>query len=475
MKKIISIFAIALLSSFTSIAIFNRFFNNDHRQIGNTPSQSPIKLVSENGALPLGEDFTKAAEMTVHAVVHVKTQYQQQGFNDPIFNFFWGEQPSQQYSATGSGVIISADGYIVTNNHVVANANDIEITLNDKRTYTAKVIGLDPSTDLALLKIDEKGLPFVQYGNSDETKVGEWVLAVGNPFNLTSTVTAGIISAKGRNINILGGGTAIESFIQTDAAVNPGNSGGALVNTNGELIGINAAIASNTGSYAGYSFAIPITIVKKVVNDLLEFGTVQRAYLGVTIRDLDSKLASEKGIKEIAGIYVESTLINGAAEKAGIEANDIIIAIEGAKVNNVPELQELVGRHRPGDKVIFTIKRNGSEKQVEVTLRDKDGDIRNAPKSNIDLSTSLGATFEELTPKEKQRLGISSGLKVTTIGNGILKNAGVASGFIITKIDKTPINNINDVTTILKSKSDGVLFEGVYPNGVKAYYGIGLH
>ena len=478
MKKYISFFAIALSSSFISVALANHINTKERKITWAQPECNYGKLATQLVSNVGNPDFTKAAEMTVHAVVHVKTKYkaQMQGNpNDPFFNFFWGDRVAPEATASGSGVIISKEGYIVTNNHVINNADEIEVILNDKRTYQAKVIGTDPTTDLALLKIDENELPFIQYGNSDDLKVGEWVLAVGNPFNLTSTVTAGIVSAKGRNINILGGGAAIEAFIQTDAAVNPGNSGGALVNTNGELVGINAAIASNTGSYAGYSFAIPISIVKKVVTDLMEFGEVQRAYLGVTIRDLDSKLAAEKGIKEIAGIFVESTLENGSAEKAGIEANDIIIKIGEIKVNNVPELQELIGRHRPGDKVLLTIKRKGLEKQIEVTLFDKNGEQIATKKSDAgEVISTLGATLEELSNAEAQKYGLQGGLKVIKLSEGLMKQAGVQQGFILSKIDKTPVKTIQEVTLILQKKTGGVLFEGLYSNGMRAYYGIGI-
>ncbi|KAB2821325.1 MAG: trypsin-like serine protease, partial [Paludibacter sp.] len=304
-------------------------------------------------------DFTVAAELTVNAVVHVKVksevQVSQFGGRDQLFEYFFGPQFRQQQpqirEGAGSGVIISEDGYIVTNNHVIDKSKEIEVVLNDKRTYSATVVGADPNTDIALLKIDEKNLPYIIFGNSDSLKVGEWVLAVGNPFNLTSTVTAGIVSAKARNINILNSAMPIESFIQTDAAVNPGNSGGALVNQRGELVGINTAIASRTGSYAGYSFAVPTTIVRKVVDDLKEFGEVQRALLGVVITTVTADVAQDYNLGKIEGVYVDNVSDNGAAKEAGIRSGDVIIAVGNKKVNTNAELQEAVSQYRPGDDV----------------------------------------------------------------------------------------------------------------------------
>lgn len=334
--------------------------------------------------IPGNVDFTFAAEKSIHAVVHITTEYQQKSaVYDDFFGGFWDpwgffNNPGYQYKlapvkASGSGVILSDDGYIVTNNHVVQGASSIEVTLNDKRTYDGKIIGTDQGTDLALIKIEEKNLPYLAYGNSDSVKVGEWVLAVGNPFNLTSTVTAGIISAKARNLNILGENSSIESFLQTDAVVNPGNSGGALVNTSGQLVGINAAIASNTGSYAGYSFAIPVNIVKKVVNDLLQYGEVQRAYLGVVFEEIDSKLAKEKGLTKVKGLYVTSVTQGGSADESGIKEGDIITKIGNSVVNTSSELQETIITHKPGDKVVVSFIRDGEEKEASITLKNKNG------------------------------------------------------------------------------------------------------
>jgi Do/DeqQ family serine protease len=374
---------------------------------------------------------------------------------------------------SGSGVIISEDGYILTNNHVISSADEVEVTLNDKRTYDAQVIGMDPNTDLAILKIEEKGLSFVPYGNSDYLEVGEWVMAVGNPFNLTSTVTAGIVSAKGRNINILNEEFAIESFIQTDAAVNPGNSGGALVNTKGELIGINTAIASSTGAYNGYSFAIPVNVARKVVNDLIEFGTVQRAFIGVSIRDLDGKLAQEKGLKMTEGVYVTGLTEGGAADDAGIEEGDIIVAVDGIQVKNTPSLQERIGTYRPGDVAEVSVIRDEQLRKMNVKLRNQNGNLEIMPKTPSAVM-ALGATLQPAGADEMRRLGIRNGLKVTELNNGKLKSAGVREGFIIVRVDRKEVKGLQDVIKILDQKGDAVLIEGIYPNGITAYYGFGM-
>ncbi|MBK7888133.1 MAG: Do family serine endopeptidase [Bacteroidetes bacterium] len=380
------------------------------------------------------------------------------------------QMPQQQ--STGSGVIISEDGYVVTNNHVIENGSEVSITLNDKETFVAKVIGTDPSTDLALLKVDAKKLPHIALGNSDQVRVGEWVLAVGNPFNLTSTVTAGIVSAKARNINILPDQRfPIESFIQTDAAVNPGNSGGALVNLNGELIGINAAIASNTGSYSGYSFAIPVNIVKKVVKDLMEFGIVQRGFIGVSIRDIDADFAKEKEVNTLNGVYVNGLTEGGAAAVAGLKVGDIIKSINGFEIKSSPELQEQVGRFRPGDKIMVTVLRNNSEKIIPVILRNKDGNTEVTKNEAINL---LGAVLENASEAELSKLGVESGVKVKELQTGKLKSAGLKDGFIITAIDNRKVRSAKEVTEYLESKKGGVLIEGAYPNGMKAYYGFGM-
>src|SRR5690606_20995324 len=361
-------------------------------------------------------------------------------------------------SASGSGVIVSSDGYIATNNHVVDNAENIVVKLYDNREYVAKLIGTDPTTDIALVKIDADNLPYIKYGNSDEIRVGEWVLAVGNPFDLASTVTAGIVSAKSRNINILnsqGKGMQIEAFIQTDAAVNPGNSGGALVNLKGELVGINTAIATPTGAYAGYSFAVPVSLVKKVVNDLKDYGVVQRALLGVSIRDIDANLAEEKGFKALKGVYIKGVGENSAAQEAGIKSGDVIVKVDGIGINTVAQLQEQIGRSRPGDKVDITYMRGGKEKTVKVTLKNSVGTTSVMKKDEaIEVD---GATFVNLSKEELAKLGVEGGVKIEGIVSDKWRKAGLKEGFVITSIHKKSIESVSDFVEATQNLSGRIL------------------
>lgn len=442
-----------------------------------------------NVVVPEGLNFVNAADRVRPAVVHIKTLYEAKQSNqrqqvDPFFRQFFGDDFDQYHGegggnqpkeAAGSGVILTEDGYIVTNNHVIDKADKIKVILDDKRSYEAKLIGVDPSTDLALLKIEEKNLAFVPFGNSDHVRVGEWVLAVGNPFDLTSTVTAGIVSAKGRNINILRSKTnyAIESFIQTDAAVNPGNSGGALVDLKGRLIGINTAIATPTGSYTGYSFAVPEAIVKKVVDDLLKYGEVQRGLLGINIQDISAELAKEKGLKDVKGVYVGGVNENGAAKEAGIMEGDVITKINDVNVNTSSELQENVARYRPGNKINVTFLRKGVEKTVSAVLKNKMGNL-SIVKAEDNSFTALGAEFKALTKEDKQKFKVEEGVKVTKLKEGKLKDAGMKEGFIITKVDKQPIQGPEELIAILNSRRNGgVLLEGIYADGKKGYIGFG--
>ena len=378
--------------------------------------------------------------------------------------------PNQAIEAMGSGVIIDADGYIVTNNHVVQDAENIMVTLNDKRVYKATIIGSDAGTDLALIKIDEKGLPFLTYGNSDDAKIGEWVLAVGNPFNLTSTVTAGIVSAKARDINILGSQGAVESFIQTDAAVNPGNSGGALVNLKGELIGINAAIASGTGNYVGYSFAIPSNIVKKVVDNFLKYGKIQRGLLGIRYREIDDQFAKDNDLPAIKGVYVQEVIEDGAAAKAGMKKGDVILQMQGMPVDSKSELLEIINQHNPGDKINLTIYRDGKQMDMSLTLQNENESLAVTKDDQIIIH---GATFQHITDNEKRRYGIDDGYKIVHLDNGLLRNSGIREGFIVVAVDKQPVHSTQDLKEAF-TKRGGVLIEGVYPNGMRAYYGIGI-
>jgi serine protease Do len=404
---------------------------------------------------------------------------QSYGNENQLFDFFFGprgnnaqprgynQEPEYNLGA-GSGVIISPEGYIVTNNHVIEDADNIEVVLNDNRKFTAKVIGRDPNTDIALVKIEAKELTYLAWGNSESLKLGEWVLAVGNPFNLTSTVTAGIVSAKSRSIGIMSGQMPLESFIQTDAAVNPGNSGGALVNASGELVGINAAIASRTGSYTGYSFAVPASIARKVVDDLKQYGEVQRALLGVEIITVDDNLAKEKKFDKIEGVYVGKTTEGGAARQAGIKEGDVITSVNGNQVNTVSQLQEQIGKYRPGDKVGVTIKRSGEVKQFNVVLRNTKGDTSIVKES----FSVLGAEFGQISEKDKERLKIDEGIQVINLTNGKLKDAGVKIGFIITDINKMSVSSVEDIKRVLAQSSNNkpVLVEGVYPGGEWTYY-----
>ena len=489
MKKNLGYIMASFLGSFIAISVMLVLDKNDQKrqlEIERLRAQHQESNHQVSYALPSqAVDFTDAAQMTVDAVVHVKTTFELDGGYytfDPIRHFFFGDgvyqKPPRIGAGAGSGVIISEDGYIVTNNHVIDGASKVEIALNNNKVFEAEIIGQDPSSDLALLKIDDHNLPKIQYGNSDNVKVGEWVLAVGNPFNLESTVTAGIVSAKGRDINILANGpngiNAVESFIQTDAAVNPGNSGGALVNTNGELIGINAAIKSNTGSYTGYSFAIPVNIVTKVVKDLIEFGTVQRGYLGVSIRNIDQQLADEESLQSLSGVYVAETVERGAARNAGIKSGDVIFKVADQNVTNVTELQEQVSRFRPGDQVLIAIEREDKIIEIPVILRNQFGEAEVAFKEELELHEKLGALLEDINDETKSELGITHGVRVAELKAGKLRSSGILKGFIILSLDEEDVMSKNDFFEKLESKNVGVLIEGVYPNGKKAYYGFGL-
>ncbi|MGQ1890473.1 Do family serine endopeptidase [Thermophagus sp. OGC60D27] len=484
-KKIFTLFSVSVLSALIAVIGYTYFVKPSPTVVevprAVYPAAQYTSLPSSSASQGQLPDLTIAAEKSIHSVVHVKTVSTQTTnySGNPLYDFFFGpgmQMPRQQpVMGSGSGVIITTDGYIVTNNHVIEDATNIEVTLNDNRTFKAKMIGTDPATDIALIKIDATDLPYLEYGNSDGLKIGEWVLAVGNPFNLTSTVTAGIVSAKSRNINILrqGQGTlGIESFIQTDAAVNPGNSGGALVNTSGKLVGINTAIASQTGSYTGYSFAVPVSIVKKVVADLMEYGQVQRGVLGVSIRDVNSELNEELDLGTNQGAYVAEVVNGSGAEEAGIKKGDVIVSVENELVTKVSELQEKISRHRPGDKVNVTVIRDGKKKDFIVTLRNIYGstDVVKADKPfNL-----LGASFEEVSKKEMMRLRISHGIKVTNVSAGKFREAGVQEGYIITKANRVPINSVEDLRKVVEMVEEGLFLSGIYPNGQVAYYAINL-
>ena len=436
-------------------------------------------------------DLTDAAEKTVHGVVHIKSTVKSrtqtyQEIPDIFEQFMFGARPRQRQYQTqpqvgyGSGVILTPDGYIVTNNHVIEKADEIQVTLNDNRVFNATLVGADANTDLALIKIEGDEFPVIPMGNSDDLKLGEWVLAVGNPFNLTSSVTAGVVSAKSRKIGIYEGGESIESFIQTDAAINMGNSGGALVNVRGELVGINAALESPTGTYAGYGFAIPTTIVKKVVADLKEYGTVQRAMLGIEGRDVISMRQDERNKDvdfgdAIDGVYVVGLTDGSGALAAGIKEADIITEVNGKKIKTMNELQETLVQYRPGDKVTVTLLRNGKEKKIEVELKNSRGNTEIVKDADMEV---LGAKFQDVPEETRRQLNIGYGIQVSAVNNGLMKDNGVQRGYIILRINEQQIKSADDVERIYKeaaSSPNQVLFiQGIYPSGRRAMYAIDL-
>ncbi len=447
-------------------------------------------LSDEKFIVPDGINFVASAQAVTPAVVHIKSNVsisQSQRGIDPFEEFFGFRNPERngpprEGMSSGSGVIISADGYIVTNNHVIENATKINITLDDKTRYEAKIIGTDPTTDLALIKIEATGLPFVKFGNSDKVQVGEWVLAVGNPFDLTSTVTAGIISAKARNIGILRGtenNLQIESFLQTDAVVNRGNSGGALVNLAGELIGINTAIASSTGTYNGYAFAVPSSIVQKVMDDLLEHGTVQRGILGVQINDVSPELEEALGIKINAkrGVYVVDVNDGSGGKEAGIKKGDVIIGVDGVETFSTSTLQEMVARKRPGDKVEVKYLRDGKEYKTTATLKNLSGDTKVVVKAAPKTFTFEDVVFEDVKDGVKSKLKITGGASISTLNNEKWKKSGAKIGFIVTSVmgpnGRFKISGADDLVRVLRqNEGEEIVLLGVFPNGQEYYFEI---
>ncbi len=491
MKKIANYFvmALCLVAIVFSVAAFNQT-----RAASPEPTPTPAPLPGPAGQ-PV--DLTYAAEKSLPSVVHIK--YVQNGkiktvdvqtdpfadFFDPFGGFFGrgngGTQRRQiqtpKRTATGSGVIISADGYIVTNNHVVDGADELTVTLHDNSEYSARIIGADKTTDLALIKIDGKNLPAITIASSDDIKVGEWVLAVGNPLGLNNTVTAGIVSAKARSL----GANSVESFIQTDAAINSGNSGGALVNTRGELVGINAMLYSQTGSYSGYGFAIPTTIMNKVVADLKEFGVVQRAVIAIqggNVKDYvdhQKEQGKEVDLGTMEGIYIDKVLEDGAAADAGLQKGDVIVAADGQKVTRMAELQEVIVKKRPGDKLSLTYMRDKKKHTVEVTLKNEQGNVKVVKNVELDV---LGANFMPLSDAKKAQMGLSYGLEVIKVNAGKVREAGIGRGFIIQKVNSKPVKAIEDLQEIVKeasvSKEPVLYIQGVYPTGKRGYYALPL-
>ena len=504
-KNIVTVIVVAVLSSlitilgYTSVSnsklakSFNRSITQNslqseysHNEYADSFSQDKnLKLINLTTAEGY-PDFTEAAAKSVDGVVHVKVKtITQQQYISPLdffFGFGGGTPQPQEQVGFGSGVIISKDGYIITNNHVVTGANEVSVTLNDNRVFVAKVIGSDANTDIALLKIEGDDFPYISFGNSDNLRVGEWVLAVGNPFNLTSTVTAGIVSAKNRG-NIIGNNNGIESFIQVDAAVNRGNSGGALVNTKGELVGINTAIYSQTSDFNGLAFAVPISIAGKVAADLKQYGTVQRALLGIVVPNIQMLQSEDpdkaREISQLQGVYIEDFSDRSAAKAAGLEKGDVIKSINGVEIRSFATLQDQLSRYRPGDKVKITVNRKGKEQTFTVELKN---DVGNTEiQRGSDNVRSLGASFAEISDAKKRQLGISSGVEVTSVeSNGLFRKEGINKGFIIMRMNNTPVNSESDVTKIVSSilsrnSQDKVLLvAGFYPNGRTQYIAIDL-
>ncbi|HTB51767.1 MAG TPA: Do family serine endopeptidase [Ferruginibacter sp.] len=497
LKEVAFTIAISAVTAASVMWGYNKYTTNNNTYGGQiqgvVPSNYRYAGLSSNTSSPTGAvDFTEAAEDALPTVVHIKTKTnakqvsnslpQMQSpfgdlFNDDMLKQFFGQQngviPEQR--ASGSGVIISADGYIVTNNHVVADADEVTVTLSNKKTYTAKVVAKDMSYDLAVIKIDASNLPFLLYGNSDETKIGQWVLAIGYPLNLQTTVTAGIISAKGRSLGLNKGtrtSSPVESFIQTDAAVNQGNSGGALINTSGQLIGINSAIASPTGFYSGYSYAIPVNIVKKVVDDLIKYGTVQRAFLGVAYApdDLTDDVKLKEGIKDGDGIFVTDVSKDGAAEAAGIKKGDFITKVNGVPVNSSSELVEQISRFKPADKINISYERDGNEKTVDVTLKNNAGNYDVVKEDNSAIS-KLGADLATLDPKKAKEYGVPGGVIVKKINAGALSDqTRMRDGFIIIKVNDKDVKSVDDIKKIAGDQK-AITISGFYPgyNGVYDY------
>ena len=489
MKNFLFAILFSIIGGFTAIGGYNLWENKSN--VIAIDYNDKIKLANyifdtTDVIVPKGLNFIYTAKVTTPSVVHIRTTYEGRNsgtrnpFEDMFRDFFgerydYREREMPKKRGSGSGVIMSKNGYIITNNHVVENASEVEVLLNDNRTFKATIEGTDPTTDLAILKIEANDLPTIKFGNSDNLQIGEWVLAVGSPFEFRSTVTAGIVSAKARNIGILRdkNNLQIEAFIQHQAPVNPGNSGGALVNLEGKLVGINSAIATPTGTFAGYSFAIPSTLVEKVYRDLVEFGVVQRALLGITIQDVTAEIAKENDIPVLFGVLISGVNDGSAAFEAGLEKGDVITEINKVEIKNVSNLQEQIAINRPGDKVEVTYIRDGKTKNTTATLKNTLGTTE-VVASNNNFSFD-GAKFSDLSKELKEKLELEGGAQVINIENGKWKNAGITKGFIVTSINKRAISDVEDLSTTLSQlpKDDGVLVEGMYPNGIKAYYGIG--
>lgn len=467
-KSIVAICGLSLCFGLAGAGVFHII--NEKRsalQIVEARDYPPVRAVGGAGLSSV--DFTIASEIGAPSVVFIKTISGSQRQADDYWSLwdFWGRRGP--ISSAGSGVIVSADGYIVTNNHVIDGADKIEVVLNNKHTFSAKIVGTDPNTDLALIKINGKNLKPAIFSNSDKVRIGEWALAIGNPLNLTSTVTAGIISAKGRNINIVNSQFPIESFIQTDAAINPGNSGGALVNVRGELIGVNTAIASKTGAYSGYGFAIPSNIAKKVIQDLMDHGEVQRAFMGVEVADVSEEIADKLPDDDFTGVYAYNVAADGAGAAAGVHEGDVIVKIDGVDVNSKAEFLERLSYYRPGDKIKVMLKRNKTLQEVTVTVVNRDGNTELLRNTTV-FSNALGCSVTPLSKVEKQRLGVNSGLRLSGIRGGRIRNMNLPEDFVILSINgKTP-KNADELSALIENVRGRLIIEGAHSNGQRGTY-----
>ncbi|WP_018344407.1 trypsin-like peptidase domain-containing protein [Cytophaga aurantiaca] len=466
MKHILTL-AIALTAGFIGAFLFQSTQPSENI-ISDAPSYSTHPVAYTPSLVNTATmDFTAASAISTPSVVYITTVSANQNSNN-WFDWYFNGNGNNFVAGSGSGVIFSHDGYIITNNHVIQRAEKIEVVHN-KTTYQAKIIGTDPSSDLAVLKIEAENLPAITLGNSSLVKIGEWVLAVGNPFNLTSTVTAGIVSAKGRNINVVNSRFPIESFIQTDAAINPGNSGGALVNTKGELIGINTAILSQTGSYTGYGFSVPVDIVKKVVSDLIKYGVVQKAFIGVEVNEINSSIAKQLDLSSLDGTYVTYLQKDGAAEKAGLLKNDILLKLDEKIIESRSDFDEYIAYKSPGDKIKIAYKRNNTLKETYVTLTNEEG-TNGIVKRELFSSTTLGADFSTIPKVEKDKMGLQNGVRIVNVRNGLISRLGLQEGFIITAINRAPVSDPNEVIRILENIRGQVIIEGIASNGARSFY-----
>lgn len=476
MKRNLLVLSLSVILSALCAVAVSRYYISHHQGMYVEGGRTVYKNVElKGGDFP---DFTFAAENSVEGVVQVKViKRSKVPRQATILDYFFGypgpQMQQRESASSGSGVIISPDGYIVTNNHVIEGASECEVTMNNNKSFSAKIVGTDPVTDIALLKVEASDLPVIPIGSSEKLRLGEWVLAIGSPFNLKSTITAGIVSAKGRTLPDMSGDFKIESFIQTDAAVNPGNSGGALVNIKGELVGINTAIASNTGSYTGYSFAVPTAIVQKVVADIKEYGSVQRAMLGISMQELTESLAKSAGIEgNFQGVYVAEVAYGGAASLAGIQRGDIIMAIDTTVVKSPSDIQEKINSFRPGDNVTLSVYRYGDLKKLEVTLQGRDNLLSSAAADgSVEI---LGARLGQVSDKLAKKLRIKGGAQIVSLGNGKFRDAGIKEGMVITYVNQIPVETPQEVAAVISKARRSVLVEGVYPDGSVYFYGVGV-